>query len=236
LRTASANLPDSQRTLDSSGTPHPATVRREVQTGGITEYVICSKPGLFVRILIPPRHRNCGPCAIRYWALNSELHQTLWISFTARFRGSVPQQVIGQIEGQVYVPTTFQCLPPPAADPGSTDIPETPHQDNNMKRILLEISAVGRQLEAMDTKFTDLSADSTSVRADIAGFQDKVTDLDHRLHNVLSRMEDLPDHEQGLQFLSNKLTDLEDRSRRDNIRLFGLQEKMEGAAEPLLAM
>ncbi|KAJ1191118.1 hypothetical protein NDU88_000434 [Pleurodeles waltl] len=76
-----------------------------------------------------------------------------------------------------------------------------------MERILQEISAVGRHLQAMDVKITDLSADSKLIRMDIDSFQDKVTDLDHCLLTV---------------------ENLEDRSRRDNVRFFGLPEKEEG--------
>ncbi|KAJ1113024.1 hypothetical protein NDU88_001284 [Pleurodeles waltl] len=70
-----------------------------------------------------------------------------------------------------------------------------PRPDSDMELILWEISVVGRHLVAMDTKIMDLSADSKSIRADIAGFHDKVTDLDHRRQVVENRMADLPDHE-----------------------------------------
>ncbi|KAJ1188973.1 hypothetical protein NDU88_005728 [Pleurodeles waltl] len=101
--------------------------------------------------------------------------------------------------------------------------------DTAMERIPQEISTVGRHLEAMDTKITDISADSNSIRADVAGFRDKVTDLDHHLHNIENRMAELPDHEPELQSLHNKLMDLENRNHKDNVCFFGLQEKTEGA-------
>ncbi|KAJ1126662.1 hypothetical protein NDU88_005069 [Pleurodeles waltl] len=43
----------------------------------------------------------------------------------------------------------------------STYAPENPCPDTTMERILREISAVGLCLEAMDSKITDLSADSS---------------------------------------------------------------------------
>ncbi|KAJ1189390.1 hypothetical protein NDU88_006135 [Pleurodeles waltl] len=67
--------------------------------------------------------------------------------------------------------------------------------DTAMERILQEISAVGRRLDTMDSKITDLSADSKSIRVDIGSFQTTVTDLDHRLHAVKDQMTNLPDHE-----------------------------------------
>ncbi|KAJ1125952.1 hypothetical protein NDU88_004365 [Pleurodeles waltl] len=56
----------------------------------------------------------------------------------------------------------------------------------------------------------------------------QVTDLDHRHHTVESQVASLPDNEPKLQYLKHKLRDLEDWSRRDNVRFFGLPEKIEG--------
>ncbi|KAJ1110622.1 hypothetical protein NDU88_007971 [Pleurodeles waltl] len=109
--------------------------------------------------------------------------------------------------------------------PTSADPPVDSRLDTAMERILQEISAVGHRL---DSKITDLSADFKSIRADIAGFQDKVTELDHRLTTVESNIVTLPDIDSELQFLQHKLADLEDRSRRDNVLFFGLPEKEEG--------
>ncbi|KAJ1150653.1 hypothetical protein NDU88_003443 [Pleurodeles waltl] len=43
-----------------------------------------------------------------------------------------------------------------------------------------------------------------------------------------AHMSTVQDRDQDLLYLQNKITDLEDRSRRDNIRLFGIQENEEG--------
>ncbi|KAJ1194536.1 hypothetical protein NDU88_003824 [Pleurodeles waltl] len=91
----------------------------------------------------------------------------------------------------------------PTVDHSCTITPETPSPDTAMESILQEISAVGRCLEAMDSKITDLSTDSKSFRADIAGFHDKVTDLDHCLHTVETKMASLLDHEPELQYVCN---------------------------------
>ncbi|KAJ1199195.1 hypothetical protein NDU88_003033 [Pleurodeles waltl] len=48
------------------------------------------------------------------------------------------------------------------------------------ERILQEIASVGRRLEAMDLKITDLTVTSSSIRADIAGFKDTADALDQR--------------------------------------------------------
>ncbi|KAJ1117210.1 hypothetical protein NDU88_005410 [Pleurodeles waltl] len=112
-------------------------------------------------------------------------------------------------------------------DNTATEAPAGTHSDTVMGRVLQEISAVGRRLEAMDSKITDLSAVSKSIRVDIASFQAKVMDLDHRLLAVETQVASLPDNEPELQYLRHKLTDLEDRSHRDNVRFFGMPEKVD---------
>ncbi|KAJ1083119.1 hypothetical protein NDU88_003279 [Pleurodeles waltl] len=95
-----------------------------------------------------------------------------------------------------------------------------PGSDIAMEHNLQEIVAVGRRLEAMDSKIMDLSTDSKSLRADIAGYQDKITDLVHCLNAVKGRIAALPDSKSELQTVRHKLTDLEDKSRRNNVCIF----------------
>ncbi|KAJ1136251.1 hypothetical protein NDU88_002668 [Pleurodeles waltl] len=63
-----------------------------------------------------------------------------------------------------------QMVPPcPATSPADPQAMETAY------RILQEITAVGRRLEVMDSKISDLTVASTSIRADIAGFRETMT-------------------------------------------------------------
>ncbi|KAJ1157301.1 hypothetical protein NDU88_010016 [Pleurodeles waltl] len=114
------------------------------------------------------------------------------------------------------------------SDPSPTDTSIDTRSDTTMEHILQDIASVSCHLEAMDSKITDLSTDSKSIWAYIAGFQDKVTDLDHHLTAVEGRIAFLTDSESVLQSLRHKLTDLEDRSRSDN-QLFGIPEREESA-------
>ncbi|KAJ1171341.1 hypothetical protein NDU88_003204 [Pleurodeles waltl] len=91
--------------------------------------------------------------------------------------------------------------------------------------MLQEIASVGRRLEVMELKITDLTLASSSIRADIAGFRETVTNLDQRLSAVEYNIAAIPDQEEELKSLRTKLTDLEDRSRRDNVRFFGIPEQ-----------
>ncbi|KAJ1210978.1 hypothetical protein NDU88_006340 [Pleurodeles waltl] len=115
------------------------------------------------------------------------------------------------------------------ATPGPMPTPTDPSASEATERILQEIGSVGRSLEAMDQKITDLTIASSSIRADIAGFKDTADAMDQRLTTVEDQMATLPDQEIELQSLRAKVTDLEDRSRRDNIRLIGIPERKEGS-------
>ncbi|KAJ1099491.1 hypothetical protein NDU88_004592 [Pleurodeles waltl] len=116
------------------------------------------------------------------------------------------------------------------ATPGPMPTPTDPPAGlEAIERILQGIASVGRRLEAMDLKITDLTITSSSIRAHIAGFKDIADALDQHLTVVEDQMAALPDQETELRSLRAKVTDLEDRSRRDNIRLFGIPERKEGS-------
>ncbi|KAJ1141325.1 hypothetical protein NDU88_007658 [Pleurodeles waltl] len=104
-------------------------------------------------------------------------------------------------------------------------VPAEPQTLDASDRILQEITVVGQCLEAMDLKITELYAVSASIRSDRACFSEKVADLDQRLTTVEDHIGMLPEHDAELQTLREKITDLEDRSCRDNVRFFGIPEK-----------
>ncbi|KAJ1148473.1 hypothetical protein NDU88_001308 [Pleurodeles waltl] len=102
-------------------------------------------------------------------------------------------------------------------------------QGATMDRILQEISAVGRKLEGMDNAMVALTAETRSIRLDIAGLISQISGLDQRVATVETQMASWTDRDLELSHLRSKLTDLEDRSRRNNVRLLGLPEGAEGA-------
>ncbi|KAJ1100526.1 hypothetical protein NDU88_005608 [Pleurodeles waltl] len=101
-------------------------------------------------------------------------------------------------------------------------------QGASMDRILQETSAVGRKLEGMDTAMSALTAETRSMRLEIAGFQSQISGLDHRVAAVESQVVLQTNRDQELLYLRSKLTDLEDRSRRNNVRFLGFPEGIEG--------
>ncbi|KAJ1149857.1 hypothetical protein NDU88_002656 [Pleurodeles waltl] len=101
-----------------------------------------------------------------------------------------------------------------------------------MDRILQEISAVGRKLEGMDNAMVALTAKTSSMRLEIAGFQLQISELDQRVTTVEAQAASWANKDQELLHLHSRLTDLEDRSRRNNICLLGIPEGTEGADIP----
>ncbi|KAJ1172063.1 hypothetical protein NDU88_003915 [Pleurodeles waltl] len=101
-------------------------------------------------------------------------------------------------------------------------------QGASMDRILQEISAVGHKLKGMDSAMVVLAAETKSMRPEIAGFQSQISGLDQRVTTVETQVASWTDRDQELMHFRSKLTDLEDRSRRNNIRLLGFPEGIEG--------
>ncbi|KAJ1206399.1 hypothetical protein NDU88_001804 [Pleurodeles waltl] len=124
-------------------------------------------------------------------------------------------------------PTSIAAEPhasPPPTQPTSMSDKE---QSTTMEQILHKITAVSRRIEGMDASISSLTLETKSMRSDIAGFQSRVTGLEHRMGSLETQIATSRDRDQDLLYLRSKLTDLEDRSRRDNTRLLGISENEE---------
>ncbi|KAJ1143920.1 hypothetical protein NDU88_010222 [Pleurodeles waltl] len=98
--------------------------------------------------------------------------------------------------------------------------------ESTMDRILQEIMVVGYRLEGIDSNISAFMAETKSICADIAGFQNHVTDLEHHISAVEDRLNTLLHRDQELLFLRSKVVDLEDRRYWDNIHF---PEHVEGS-------
>ncbi|KAJ1112509.1 hypothetical protein NDU88_000773 [Pleurodeles waltl] len=110
---------------------------------------------------------------------------------------------------------------------GLTTMADKSHP-TTMDRILQEIPTVSRRIEGMDASITSLTLETKSMRSEIASFQSRVTGLEQRMGLVETQATVSRDRDQDLLYLRSKLTDMEDRSWRDNIRLHGIPENEEG--------
>ncbi|KAJ1177752.1 hypothetical protein NDU88_003004 [Pleurodeles waltl] len=141
--------------------------------------------------------------------------------------GKVTGKPSGKLVLQLLFSEALQLSKPGSPSIQSQDMTDL-EQVTTVDRILQEITAVSRRLEGMDTAITSLTMGSTLMRLDLAGFQSRVTGLEHQMVTMEDHVHTVLDRDQELLFLSSKLTDLEDRSRRDNIRLFRFPEHAEG--------
>ncbi|KAJ1126580.1 hypothetical protein NDU88_004987 [Pleurodeles waltl] len=102
-------------------------------------------------------------------------------------------------------------------------------QGATMDCILQEISAVGRKLEGMDNAMVALTAETRSMCLGVASFQSQISGLHQRLATVETQVASWTDKDLELSHLRSRLTDLEDRSRWNNVCLLGFLEGAEGA-------
>ncbi|KAJ1211069.1 hypothetical protein NDU88_006431 [Pleurodeles waltl] len=119
----------------------------------------------------------------------------------------------------------------PQTSPPLNEFTTMPDKDQSttMDRILQEITTVSRRIEGMDASITSLTLETKSMRSDIAGFQSRVTGLEQRMGSLETQINTSQVREQDFIYLRSKLTDMEDRSRRDNIRILGIPENEEGS-------
>ncbi|KAJ1131450.1 hypothetical protein NDU88_009787 [Pleurodeles waltl] len=101
-------------------------------------------------------------------------------------------------------------------------------QSTTMEQILQEITVVSCRIEGMDASITSLTLETKSMRSDTAGFQSRVTGLEQRMGTLETQAAASQGRDQDLLYLRSKLTDMKDRSRRDNISLLGILENEEG--------
>ncbi|KAJ1148610.1 hypothetical protein NDU88_001438 [Pleurodeles waltl] len=115
----------------------------------------------------------------------------------------------------------------PTSEPEMLSPAAAAQLDPTMESILQEIPAVGKLLESMENKILELAADFCSIRADITGFHNKLTGLNHRITLVEDKLNAPSSINQELQSFRDKLMDLEDRSRKDNVHVCGFPERAE---------
>ncbi|KAJ1097135.1 hypothetical protein NDU88_002262 [Pleurodeles waltl] len=128
--------------------------------------------------------------------------------------GKPPRQLLfSEALLQMKGPSPTPATQPPATHHDMTDSA----QYSTMDRTLQEISAVSRRLEGMDSAMVSLTAETKSIRMEIASFQTHVLGLEQQVSTEEAHASSFQDRDQEFLFLRSKLTDLEYRSRRDNV-------------------
>lgn len=130
-------------------------------------------------------------------------------------------------EPQQTQPVTAACLftlPPPQKSSVLDAFPasDQPLSENTMKNMLLSL----RQ-----TLYTDLSTAVSSLSLTVNQHDQAITQMDAKMGDLFSAHNDLvdgfADHEDELQIINLKLADLEDRSRRNNIKFRNIPESIQ---------
>lgn len=123
----------------------------------------------------------------------------------------------------------------PAQDDGGAQtmlMSEDPPTEPTMRDVYSAISACNTTLASLHVHIGDLKADMSYVRKDMQAINERVKATEERISTVedqLSPMsKDLKRATQQIAFLLNKVDDLENRSRRNNVRVVGVPEKSEG--------
>ncbi|KAJ1108948.1 hypothetical protein NDU88_006318 [Pleurodeles waltl] len=148
---------------------------------------------------------------------------------TGKSSGKLARQLLFSEDLQIARPASRPAGPHP---PAQSLIMTNPVRITTMERILQEITAVSRRLEGMDTPITSLATETKSMRLDVAGFLSRVTGLEHRMTTMGDHIHTVQDRVQDLLYLRSRLTDLEDRSHRDNVCFFRFPLHAEGSDTP----
>lgn len=84
----------------------------------------------------------------------------------------------------------------------------------------------------IDTKTAGIQTTLTKIESSLSSLADQVAEMEGRVSanedNLGDALKRLDKTEKELQYVKDKLDDLEDRSRRNNIRIFNIPEKSEG--------
>ncbi|KAJ1214119.1 hypothetical protein NDU88_001746 [Pleurodeles waltl] len=91
------------------------------------------------------------------------------------------------------------------------------------------VIAVGHRLKSMDTRISALTDKTKCIHTNIASLQDRVEGVVGRLTAMEVHLNKVSDRNRELLCLQDKITDLEDWSRRDDVYFFDFLEHAEGA-------
>uniref|UniRef100_A0A3Q3MPB5 L1 transposable element RRM domain-containing protein n=1 Tax=Labrus bergylta TaxID=56723 RepID=A0A3Q3MPB5_9LABR len=109
--------------------------------------------------------------------------------------------------------------------------PEQRNSEPLMENLLAEVSRISTTLTALTTDVTTIKESTTELRNSINAIQERLTEAEGRISDVEDTTEQIVDanehNERRVEMLWNRVEDLENRSRRNNVRLIGLKEGAE---------
>ncbi|KAJ1121639.1 hypothetical protein NDU88_000159 [Pleurodeles waltl] len=97
----------------------------------------------------------------------------------------------------------------------------------NMDAILKELLAIRSSISSLEHTVSTNTMEVQGLRNEVVKFQINMQSTDARLSAVENLIDKIPDNSQDIGYLQQKVIELEDRSRRNNLRIIGLPEQIE---------
>ncbi|KAJ1189163.1 hypothetical protein NDU88_005914 [Pleurodeles waltl] len=97
----------------------------------------------------------------------------------------------------------------------------------NMDTILKELLAIRSSISSLEHTVSTNTTEVQGLRNEVVKFQINMQSTDARLSAVENLIDKIPDNSQDIGYLQQKVIELEDRGRRNNLRIIGLPEQIE---------
>lgn len=115
--------------------------------------------------------------------------------------------------------------------PHESPSPQRKDQDSKMENLLSEISKMNSTLQVVATDVSSIKEVVTDLKNSVNAIQERMDEAEGRISNmedVTSKLvSDGERYDKRLEVLWNRIEDLENRSRRNNVRMIGLKEGLE---------
>lgn len=112
------------------------------------------------------------------------------------------------------------------------NVDDTAQEQPTLKDVFSAISVCNATLQTLNLHIGGLKEEMVHVRQEIRQINDRVKEAENRVSTVEDQLppmsKAIQSHAQDIGALLNKVDDLENRSRRNNVRLVGVPEKAEG--------
>lgn len=131
-----------------------------------------------------------------------------------------------------FKPVTRGKGPAAATEPDGASPTRDTTQKANLESILAEVGKVSSTLQKVATDVSMIKGTVEELKNAVKATEERITEAEGRISDVEDSTQQLlhsrEQHSKRLDELWKRVEDLENRSRRNNVRLLGLKEGMEG--------
>lgn len=119
----------------------------------------------------------------------------------------------------------------PSLDAGGAS-PKSSEKNASLENLLAEVSKMSSTLNTVATDVSTIKETTTELKNTVSAMQERLTEAETRISDVEDTTQQLVSDREAqckrIDTLWSRVEDLENRSRRNNIRLLGLKEGKEG--------